>query len=857
MDKTRKRMIAMAQRTSMRDMLQYLHYDKGTKIYGLANNNLGFLFEVTPFILAGDDVADKVLSVLNKHSIPDQSMASFCLWSGHDIRNYSDQNRLQRLQRFTSTGDKEVDDVLNSLAEEHLDFISNHTQKPIERLYKTRIRDTRVFFSLVVKDQNAGKKKTLAAEDSIIDLYSQINEGLRAAGLAPKDIGPNELRVIVGAMTNYSKNPSWENSDVTYDENQTIRDQIFDVDTECVSHGGVFRFNEKYVSVLSADTLPSQVSLSQSYDYLIADGSREAGVKNNIIITTNIFFDDAKAERKSIQRWRQWATKQNVAPFNKINPDIPKIQDSFDLLFDSCVTGGDRPCKVMFSVAIYGDSEEAVNREAQAAITHFKGIRYALKEEILIGIPVFLMMLPLNADPNTSIVQLLARFKTCTTANAVRLIPACAEWKGVGSPVSVFVGRTGQVLPFNMFDNSTNYNGLLMAESGSGKSVLSNRMIADMLAFGGRVILVDQGYSYVNATELFGGKFITFNEENCPNLNPFPLIQDFDEEIDLLIGIVVAMAKIQPYTPDGIFQVASLRIILRELWDEKGRGMIIDDLANRALLSEDKRIKDISTLLYPFTTKGEYGKYYFNDSAPVDFNESRLMVLELDDLKNKEHLSQVVVLQLILMANSYIYSKYHRGDSSWTLMLVDEAWKFIAKTGGGNEDNPILEFVLTAYRQFRKHNAAMMLVTQSLNDVYQSEAGAAIGENSGIKIFMGQKAASISQMVEEKKIVLDEFWLRQLRSVKTEKGVFSEMFFDTSDGKGVARLILSPFSLLLFSTEAKDREDLRRYKAKGYSIVDCAKLVLHDRGVPGYMNPKIGNPVIKTIPTKKLDASNA
>src|SRR5690606_18037789 len=128
-----------------------------------------------------------------------------------------------------------------------------------------------------------------------------------------------------------------------------------------------------------------------------------------------------------------------------------------------------------------------------------------------------------------------------------------------------FVGRTGQVLPFNLFDNSTNYNALLMAESGSGKSVLSNRIIADMLACGGRVILVDQGYSYKNATELFGGKFITFDEHSCPNLNPFPLIQDFDEEIDMLVGIIVAMARIQPYTADGIYQVAALRQILRTL----------------------------------------------------------------------------------------------------------------------------------------------------------------------------------------------------------------------------------------------------------------------------------------------------
>src|SRR5690606_5261629 len=157
----------------------------------------------------------------------------------------------------------------------------------------------------------------------------------------------------------------------------------------------------------------------------------------------------------------------------------------------------------------------------------------------------------------------------------------------------------------------TNYNILLMAESGSGKSVLANRMIADLLAHGGRAIIIDQGYSYLNACELFKGEFITFNEESCPNLNPFPLINDFSEEIDMLVGIIVAMANIKTSTQEGVFQSAMIKMILSEVWNEKGHNSTIDDIADKCRGNNDRRISDISVLLNSFTKNGEYGKYYY------------------------------------------------------------------------------------------------------------------------------------------------------------------------------------------------------------------------------------------------------
>lgn len=833
-----KRQVALLRRTPIRKFLQHLAFDPTTGIYELDDNKIGICFEVQPLIYANDETGDMLKTILNKQSIPDGSMVSFALWAGNDISNISAAARMIRNERFKSTGNKDVDTILQSLSKEQSDFMESGTLRPVEQVYRSRIRDIKGYFSLVIQQDKKGRKrrtKSINADDKYRDMVNEIREGLNTCGLSPRQMTPALLKTLLSSMLNWQPQANWRNNADSYDDNTPIREQVIDMDTELVSLGSTFRLNDRYCRVLSAERLPSSVSLSDSFEYLMDSRSKgAAGLKENTLICANIFYGDRKAATKSIERNRWWANNTAQGAITKLKPIVVDIARSYDLLFDS-TEDGDRPCKVAFHIAVFGDSEEQVSQEIGNVESRFAALRYRMKSENQIPIPIFFSMLPINADPDEEVVDLIGRYKTCTTKHAVRLLPVSSEWKGMGRPVSIFAGRSGQILPFNLFDNPTNYNCLIMAESGSGKSVLSNRLVADILSCGGRAIIIDQGYSYQNTTELFDGQFITFDPESCPNLNPFPFITEYTEEKDMLVGMIAAMGKVNPYSENGVYQIAAIRMLLDKAWKQHGQLTTMTEIVEMAQAEEDQRIKDIALLLMPFTDKGEYGQYYSSQDKPIDFDASRVIVLELDDLKNKEHLMQVVVLQLIIMANRYIYSKHARGDDSWTLMLMDEAWKFMAASGG-KENNPILEFILTAYRQFRKHNAAITMVTQSLGDVYAHPAGSAIAENAGSKIFLGQKADAVRRMADENKLSMDNFWLEQLLSVQTQKGHFSELFFETGSAQGVGRLILSPFTLLLFSTDGTDRRELRQFKDQGYSTVDAAGLVLKRRGVREYAN---------------------
>ena len=70
-----------------------------------------------------------------------------------------------------------------------------------------------------------------------------------------------------------------------------------------------------------------------------------------------------------------------------------------------------------------------------------------------------------------------------------------------------------------------------------------------------------------------------------------------------------------------------------------------------------------------------------------------------------------------------------------------------------------------------------------------------------------------------------------LKSVHTKTGVYSEIFVDnTTYGKGVGRLIVSPFEQLAFSTRAEDVQALNDLQSQGLSIKDAIYELLRRRG---------------------------
>jgi conjugal transfer ATP-binding protein TraC len=136
------------------------------------------------------------------------------------------------------------------------------------------------------------------------------------------------------------------------------------------------------------------------------------------------------------------------------------------------------------------------------------------------------------------------------------------------------------------------------------------------------------------------------------------------------------------------------------------------------------------------------------------------------------------------------------------------------------------------YRKARKHDAAVIVVTQSVADLYGSPNARAIYENSAWQLILKQKGESIDSAIEGKQFKIDSYGAYMLKSVHTHSGRYSEIMIKQSESDwGIARLVVSPFSQVLFSTKGAERDVILDAMKHGESAVDAVNAFLHHREV--------------------------
>lgn len=94
-----------------------------------------------------------------------------------------------------------------------------------------------------------------------------------------------------------------------------------------------------------------------------------------------------------------------------------------------------------------------------------------------------------------------------------------------------------------------------------------------------------------------------------------------------------------------------------------------------------------------------------------------------------------------------------------------------------------------------------------------------------------QKKESIDSLIDNKRLSADDYLKRLLMSIKTEHGVFSEVFVNSQMGAGIGRLIVDPFSLLMFSSKAEDYYLISGKVKSGMNVAQAIEDVLRERGV--------------------------
>lgn len=426
-------------------------------------------------------------------------------------------------------------------------------------------------------------------------------------------------------------------------------------------------------------------------------------------------------------------------------------------------------------------------------------------------LPHLLSALPMSWAEAYSGLQKLGLLRTQISFECPHFVPLQGEWTGTKTAGMLLSGRRGQVANWNPFDSHGNYNVVVSGRSGSGKSVFMQDLLVSGLSSGAKVFVIDVGRSFEKLCGLLGGQQIEFSLDSSICLNPFSRISESKEERDaefsFLKSIIGCMSAPTQGTTD--YQNAIIERAVIECWKAKGNQTTITDISNLLSSQKDKMARELGVLLTPFSKDGIYGKY-FNGESTVDFH-NQMVLIELEELKDKKDL-QAVVLQLFIMA---IANQAFLGDRKTPFFIcIDEAWDLLRAPQAG-------AFIETLARRLRKYNGSLVVGTQSIEDFFSTPGAQAAYQNSDWMCFLSQKNSSIKSLEKGGNLEFQNMG-KALESVHTRQGEYSEvMIVDAEANYFIERLLLDPFSKLLYSTKAEDHSRIEALREKGLSVSEA------------------------------------
>jgi conjugal transfer ATP-binding protein TraC len=770
-----------------------LAYDPDHQLFLLADASIGFGFICRPLTGADPSVSARVNVLLNQ-DWPTETLLQVSLWTSPDIEESLAIMQTRRL--------KQQKTIYKAMTQASIDFLRQGTGKPPESVSGARLRRSQVIVTVklpIVNPRPSENELVRAAE-----LQRATQQSLTTIGLNPDVLDADHYVRVLNTVLNWNFDAGWKDRVVPEcDPTQLIRDQLLDYDNALETDEKGVWLGPKRVKTLSAKRTPDHFYFGSAKSYLgdILSGTR--GIRQNTLISLTLHYPDAESTRARQEGVRQFITNQVNTPIARFLPALIQRKHNFDVLFDA-YGDGDRPIRSYFGLVLFCDDGEESAAISNARV-YFRELGFQLLEDKYFCLPFFLNCLPFGAE--RAAIADLKRYRTLATRHAIPLLPLFGDWAGTGTPTLNFVSRNGEHMAVSLFDTTGNYNLCIAAESGKGKSFLTNEIIVSYLTEGAQIWTIDVGRSYENLCEVLEGDFVKFTHGSGICMNPFDIVQNFEEEADMLAGLVSQMAA--PTEKLSDFQTAGLKRVLKNLWTEKAQGMSVDDIAAILCREDDQRLRDVGEQLFPFTSRGEYGRY-FNGRNNARFSND-FTVLELEELKGRKHLQQVVLLQLIYQIQQEMYLGERNRPK---IVIIDEAWDLLT-------EGDVAKFMEHGYRRFRKYGGAAVTITQSVNDLYRNAAGRAIVENSANMYLLGQKAEVIEGMKQDRRLPLSDGGYELLKTVHTLPGAYSEIFFLTEMGSGIGRLIVDPFKRLLFSTKPEDVQALKQLRRQGLSLGDA------------------------------------
>ena len=498
----------------------------------------------------------------------------------------------------------------------------------------------------------------------------------------------------------------------------------------------------KMYTLADADDMPSMVGPRIRYEPFSTDKtSFSVGFPSHLgllldcnhMYSQYMYLIDADEKRKELESSRN--NLAALAKYSRANAINAEKKASFLNVMQST---GQRPVRMHFNVLCWNDNEAGLKvdgNKVASAITKIGGT--PRQESMSIG-PLFWCGIPgAGADlpeelcfdefleAGTSMWNIETNYRTSLSPVGVKLTDRLN-----GYPVHV---------DFSDEPKDKNYisnrNKFIVGGSGSGKSFFTNHTLRHYAEQDTDIVIVDIGHSYKGLCDMMGGYYFTYSEENYIKFNPFITYdgkKPDTEKAESLKSLIIALWG-KNWDPDGpksgandmtqgeyntlSDSITSYYKHLEENQEVKPSFNtyyeFLDNEFREKLQQGNTREKDfdITSLLFvlkSFYRGGEYD-YLLNSEENLDLHDQKFIVFEIDAIKDNPILFPVVT---IIIMEVFI-SKMRKKKGVRKVMLIEEAWKAIARSG-------MAEFIKYLYKTCRKFFGETWIVTQEIEDMLES-----------------------------------------------------------------------------------------------------------------------------------------
>ncbi len=367
----------------------------------------------------------------------------------------------------------------------------------------------------------------------------------------------------------------------------------------------------------------------------------------------------------------------------------------------------------------------------------------------------------------------------------------------VGHPTGIPLGfnkQTGVPILFDNFHSSlTNYNMVIFAKSGAGKSVTMKTLISrSAVLMGIQSLALDAEGEYSIVAESLGGINVVISPTSQTVINLFDIepeiikdeitgksrsVVNVENKVEDVTNALVTMARgstrskeVNELTKQIISESVAEEYVEAGINSDPNSLFVTNSMATGNLLGRQKKeMPTIGSWYRRILRKAEENKNpdyqfhysylmkvmkqyireyngqmaYFDGQSTFDLLDGTLFI-NLDISQLEERFARPLAQQILL---SWIWEKYVKKNSedrtkaSKKRVLVDEAWMLLPYPEA-------VDFLNTMARRARKRNVSLAIISQRFQDFYEKPEAQAVLTSSDTKLFLAQDKSEITYLKE-------------------------------------------------------------------------------------------------------------